>query len=205
MSTRRARRSDQIEDLRRAIECLPVHTRVAMLEGVRSNDIIVGAYVDRTGGVCPMLAAHRCGGRTDFLAFARSWDRFTGAHGRARRASERELRVLVTHLEASLLADSHVDLQTAIAEHRTLVEQRTTEPMAIVASRAEAGPRTGDRDRRSELRDRRGWAWLRPFRRLDDYERALARLESQRAAPRDPAAADVNPDVPTPDREPAGV
>ena len=73
---RRSRR-DVREDLRLAVRCLPQHTRVAMLEGVQRNDIIVGAYTDRKGGVCPMLAAHRCGGRTDFLAFAHSWDRFT--------------------------------------------------------------------------------------------------------------------------------
>ena len=67
---------DPIHTLRTAIDCLPVVTREAMLQGVRSNDIIVGAYTDRTGGVCPMLAAHRCGGRTDFLSFARAWDSF---------------------------------------------------------------------------------------------------------------------------------
>ena len=54
----RSRRSAR-EDLRLAVDCLPRRTRVAMLEGIRSNDIIVGAYVDRKGGVCPMLAAHR--------------------------------------------------------------------------------------------------------------------------------------------------
>src|SRR6266550_5726410 len=74
------RKHHSIEDLRRAIDCLPVDTRAAMLEGVRANDIIVGAYTDRSGGVCPMLAAHRCGGRTDFLSFAHAWDRFTRAN-----------------------------------------------------------------------------------------------------------------------------
>ena len=49
-----------------------------------------------------MLAAHRCGGRTDFSSFARAWDRFTGAGSRARSASERELRTLRAQLEASL-------------------------------------------------------------------------------------------------------
>src|SRR5438034_8192703 len=103
------------------VDSLPHATRVAMLEGLQRYDIIVGAYTDRSGGVCPMLAAHRCGGRTDFLSFARAWDRFTGAKGRARRASERELRVLTTHLEASLLTDAeHTDLARAIAEHRDL-------------------------------------------------------------------------------------
>ena len=57
---------------------------------------------DRSGGVCPMLAAHRCGGRTDFRSFARAWDRFTGAGRRARSATERELRTLTAQLEASV-------------------------------------------------------------------------------------------------------
>jgi hypothetical protein len=161
-----------IEQLRQAIDCLPLQTRVAMLEGVRSNDIIVGAYVDRRGGVCPMLAAHRCGGRTDFLTFARSWDRFASAK-RARRASERELLVLTTHLEASILAEEGADeLSRAIAEHRELVGRRSGEP--------KPAPRPGDRDRSRELRERHGWSWLRPFRRYDDYERALARVEAER-------------------------
>ena len=50
-----------------------------MLRGIRSNRVIVGAYVDKRGGVCPMLAAHRNGGRTNFGTFARAWDAFTGA------------------------------------------------------------------------------------------------------------------------------
>ena len=33
-----------------------------MLQGLHRNErIIVGAYVDEFGGVCPMLAAHRSG------------------------------------------------------------------------------------------------------------------------------------------------
>src|SRR3954453_10870747 len=121
----RSRRSVR-EDLRIAVECLPRRTRVAMLEGIRANDIIVGAYVDRKGGVCPMLAAHRCGGRTDFLAFAHAWDRFTHAK-RARRATERELAVLVSYLEASLLEEGGVegtDLAAAITAHQAAARRR---------------------------------------------------------------------------------
>src|SRR4249919_1464802 len=70
----RRAKSWPIEELRQAIDCLPARTRVAMLDGVHSNSIIAGAYTDRSGGVCPMLAAHRCGGRTDLLAFAHAWD-----------------------------------------------------------------------------------------------------------------------------------
>ena len=92
--------------LRRVVDCLPYETRAAMLQGLRRYDrIIVGAYTDRTGGVCPMLAAHRCGGRTDFRGFARAWDRFTGAGKRARRASDREVRTLIAQLEASIWAE----------------------------------------------------------------------------------------------------
>ena len=40
----RTRRRATIEDLRQAIDCLPRHTRIAMLEGIAGNDIIVGAY-----------------------------------------------------------------------------------------------------------------------------------------------------------------
>ena len=94
-----------------------------MLTGVRGNEIIVGAYTDRAGGVCPMLAAHRCGGRTNFISFARAWDRFAGSK-RARRATERELAVLVAHLEASLLAEENVDLGGAVAEHQSLARER---------------------------------------------------------------------------------
>lgn len=121
-------------DLRLAVECLPRHTRVAMLEGIRRNDIIVGAYTDRSGGVCPMLAAHRCGGRTDFLAFAKAWDRFAKAK-RPRRATEREITTLVAMLEASLASDA--ELAPAIADH-----QRTA------------------RERRAREARRTGWGWL---------------------------------------------
>ncbi len=42
--------------------------------------------------------------------------------------------------------------------------------------------RPGDPDRSRELRGRPGWAWLRVFRRYDDYERALERLQSESGA-----------------------
>jgi hypothetical protein len=91
-------------DLRTAIDCLPVQTRKAMLDGVESNRIIVGAYTDRKGGVCPMLAAHRNGGRTSLASFAHAWDRYTGVR-RPRPATDRELTTLRTMLEASIALD----------------------------------------------------------------------------------------------------
>lgn len=88
--------------LRLAVDRLPRHTKEAMLRGVESNRIIVGAYVDpRSGGICPMLAAHRNGGRTSVASFARAWDDFTGAK-RPRRATRREVRTLRSLLEWSL-------------------------------------------------------------------------------------------------------
>jgi hypothetical protein len=130
------RRRTPIEDLRTAIDCLPVHTREAMLDGIRQWPIIVGAYTDRRGGVCPMLAAHRCGGRTNFLAFARAWDRYTHAK-RPRRATEREVGTLIAHLESSLLGDPTAEFERAIAEH-----QETA------------------RGRREREAARVGWSWL---------------------------------------------
>jgi hypothetical protein len=173
-----------IESLRTAIDLLPAQTRIAMLEGVRRNTIIVGAYTDRRGGVCPMLAAHRCGGRTDFLSFARSWDRFTRAKGRPRKASERELRVLTAHLEASLLSEDTMagdsgEFAEVIRQHRELMA-RSGKDRAPLAEPERESERPGDPDRAGELRRRSGWAWLRPFRRYDDFSDALERAESER-------------------------
>lgn len=111
-------------DLRLVIDALPLRTRRAMLEGVEANDIIVGTYTSRDLGICPMLAAHRQGVRTDFMAFAGAWDRFSGQR-KVRTASTRELRVLVAHLEASILADEDVagEFAAAIADHNRLATQ----------------------------------------------------------------------------------
>jgi hypothetical protein len=95
--------------LRAAVEAMPRHAREAMLRGIESNTIIVGAYTDpASGGVCPMLAAHRNGGRIDLASFARSWDRYTDADG-PRPATRRELRTLVALLESSLTDDVPLD------------------------------------------------------------------------------------------------
>jgi hypothetical protein len=101
-----AKRRNNAQRLRNAVYALPTRTKQAMLRGIRSNRVIVGAYVDRRGGVCPMLAAHRNGGRTNFGTFARAWDAFTGAkQRRPRRASRREVRTLEGYLEMALLRE----------------------------------------------------------------------------------------------------
>ena len=174
----RTRRRATTQDLHRAIDCLPTATKIAMLEGIRSNEIIVGAYTDGRG-VCPMLAAHRAGGRTSCISFAKAWDRFALRDARkkcARRASERELLVLRTHLEASLLEEDRPDLAAAIGEHRELLARQ------CLTDKSQRTPCPGDRERTFELQSRPGWSWMRLVRRLDDYERVLDRLTEQREA-----------------------
>jgi hypothetical protein len=188
----RRRQQATISDLRQAVECLPRTTRIAMLEGIRANEIIVGAYTDGRG-ICPMLAAHRAGGRTSLISFAHAWDRFAfrGARvGGTRRATERELLVLRAHLEATLLEEDApaAELERALAEHRALVARRSdVRPTGRRETVRRSRP--GDRDRTKELRRRHGWAWLRVFRRYDEYERALERLrsEQERLREREPA------------------
>jgi len=169
-----------------AIHSLPRTTRIAMLQGIAANDIIAGAYTSGDG-ICPMLAAHRNGGRTNLISFARAWDRFAfGGAGvtKPRPATARELLVLRSHLEASLLEEDtpQADLAAAIRAHRELVGRgragspsdsgRTDQP-------ARGRVRPGDPDRSSELRSRSGWRWTRLFRRYDEYQRALEQVRSQ--------------------------
>jgi hypothetical protein len=119
------RRSRPARDLRTAIDCLPLTTRKAMLGGVESNRIIVGAYTDRSGGVCPMLAAHRNGGRTSLASFARAWDRYTGVRGRKPRpATERELTTLRTMLEASMALDELPTVSEVVREAKAMQAKR---------------------------------------------------------------------------------
>ena len=162
------------QNLRTAIEFLPLETKEAMLESIDRDRIIVGAYVDGEGGVCPMLAAHRNGGRTSLASFARAWDRYTRAGRDPRPASERELRTLRVMLEASIAIEEdrgEDELAHAIAEHRAAKERRPAR-------------NTGERDRTAELHHRPGWAWLRPFRRYDAYELALEQVQRAEREPR---------------------
>ncbi len=147
-------------DLRIAIDRMPAGTRQAMLEALEANPIIVGAYTDRDGGVCPMLAAHRNGGRTSFASFAEAWDRYTRAGDVARRATDREVRVLTTMLEASIAtADGREAglLADAISAHRTAQLDR--------ARREEHEPKPIE-----PARD-----WRAAFRKLDEGDDAAQR------------------------------
>jgi hypothetical protein len=180
----RTRRRATIEDLRVAIHALPRTTRIAMLQGMAANDIIVGAYTDGHG-ICPMLAAHRNGGRTNLISFAKAWDRFAFSGSRVtkpRPATARELLVLRSHLEASLLDEDtpQADLAAAIESHRVLVSRHSRADRA--AERVPTRPRPGDPDRSRELRSRPGWRWTRLVRRYDDYRWALAQIQAEQRA-----------------------
>src|SRR3954454_4843968 len=117
--------------LRAAVDMLPSATKQAMLVGLDNETIVTGAYT-HDGGICPMLAAHRRGGRTDRDSFAKAWDRYTDAD-RGRKATQREIRTLRCMLKASLF--EHVDL------------------FAVSAPKA--------KPERRAVRHPEGWAWSR--------------------------------------------
>jgi hypothetical protein len=155
-------RSRPARDLRIAIDCLPLQTRRAMLDGVESSRIIVGAYTNRDGGVCPMLAAHRNGGRTSLASFARAWDGYTGARRRrARPASGRELTTLRTMLEASIALDELPNLADVAREAQALRTrrlrvfrrfdeyERAVAELAVIRSLNRPDERTGSPEPRS--------------------------------------------------------
>jgi hypothetical protein len=162
-----------------------------MLRGIDANPIIVGAYVDReSGGICPMLAAHRNGGRTSLASFARAWDRYTCAR-RPRLATRREIRTLRALLVSSLATDLAGPQAGSIAE---AAERIRAERFAVAAR--EPAPHPGDRHRASELRTRLRWAWLRPANRYDEFKDLVAAAEEELSESRAAAVLD--------EHEPAG-
>jgi hypothetical protein len=137
-----AKRRNNAQRLRNAVYAMPARTKAAMLRGIRSNRVIVGAYVDKRGGVCPMLAAHRNGGRTNYGTFSRAWDAFTGANKRKpRRASRREVRALEGYLEMSLIRDG-IDVDADANPDRPLREE-VRDVQATRRRLAEADAREG--------------------------------------------------------------
>jgi hypothetical protein len=176
-----------------------------MLRGIAANPIVVGAYVDReSGGICPMLAAHRNGGRTSLASFARAWDRYTGAK-RPRLATRRELRTLRSLLESSLtegitgsgsiaaaaaqIRAEREELAARLARCPEPEEPAVTEP-ADAPIRIRRRDETGERNRTGELRDRLRWSWMRPARRYEEFQDLLAAAEEQLTAG-DPTRSDA--------------
>ena len=148
-----------------------------MLKGIETNRIIVGAYVDaESGGICPMLAAHRNGARTSVANFARAWDSYTCAK-RPRRATRREVRTLRSLLAWSL--DIESDLSTGSLAEAAAQIRAEREQFRCATPPASTPADTGERHRGRELKPSRDWAWMRPTRRLDEYKDLLAAAEEQ--------------------------
>jgi hypothetical protein len=99
-----------------------------MLVGLGNNTVITGAF-SGGGGACPMLAAHRAGGRTSACSFPEAWDRFTGVAGRhiIRAATEYEVVILRREIEASLEPTGPSMFAEAIADHQAAVAARARE------------------------------------------------------------------------------
>lgn len=121
-------REQALAELRRSIDVLPERTRKAMLVGLANNTVITGAFTGG-GGVCPMMAAHRAGGRTSCVSFPEAWDRFTGVAGRQiiRPATQHEVATLRAQIEASLepsASETSSLFAEAIADHKRTVEAR---------------------------------------------------------------------------------
>ena len=118
-------REEARAELRRSIDVLPERTRKAMLHGLGHNTVITGAFAAAKNGACPMMVAHREGGRTSCCTFPEAWDKFTGVYGRqiVREATEYEVQILCEEIEASLVPLPNV-LSDAIAEHQAIVQAR---------------------------------------------------------------------------------
>jgi hypothetical protein len=157
---RRSKPRDACQRLRRAVDAMPSDAREAMLRGIDDNTIIVGAYTDpASGGICPMLAAHRNGGRTDLARFALSCDRYTDAR-RPRLATRREVRTLRSLLEMSLVSDDSVGtLRGAAAriraERAALPEPPQPEPAPAITTPERDGMLIRIRRLRASRRARR--------------------------------------------------
>ena len=174
---------------------MPRPAREAMLRGIDSNTIIVGAYTDPSSrGICPMLAAHRNGGRTDLASFARSWDRYTDAR-RPRLATKREVRTLRALLIGSLAVEDG-PVETLVALAGDIRRERAEVAARAAAAETEVTPAapttaepehvsepvpTGETSRTSELRRRSRWAWILPARSLDVFNDRVAAASEQYA------------------------
>ena len=100
---------------------LPIESRQAMLRALEDEELIVGAYVDRHGRMCPTVAAFRRGARACVGGFPKAWDDFAQAR-RPRPATQRERQILRALLEESLVdsraatPQAHPDKQPILAE-----------------------------------------------------------------------------------------
>jgi len=158
-----------------------------------SNTVITGAFSDGTG-VCPMLAAHRNGGRTACVSFPEAWDTFCGVHGRniTRPATQEEVSVLRAQLEESISYKADTSLADAITDHLESVDRRRR--MARLASDAPLDLRGAIKEHKETARERRareatetGLDWL--------FEETLVLPDDFGAAPTTEPGYDVEPEL----------
>jgi hypothetical protein len=136
-----------------------------MLVGLGNNTVITGAFTGGDG-VCPMMAAHREGGRTSCVSFPEAWDKFTGVYGRAicRQATAYEVGILRAEIQASL-APVTSPLAEAIAEHTAMVEGRRRRDRLFAGRPVDLGGAIDEhkstaRRRRSDEATELGLDWL---------------------------------------------
>ncbi len=109
-----------VERLRLAIDCMPWRRARRCSEECAATSASSSARMRRRGGVCPMLAAHRRGGRTDFLVVrqvlgpVRSRRRASRAGDRARAADPRRAA------GGEPAGAGGLELDRAIGEHHVL-------------------------------------------------------------------------------------
>ena len=145
---------ERAQELRKAIDRLPIVTRRAMQGGIEKHRIIVGADANLTG-LCPIMAASGSASQVG-RPFARAWDRYARAR-LPRVATERELLTLRSMLDASIEAEQAppFSLQGAVASHR-LAQRRQRAPQSGAAPRQAAeDARDAAREVRHALRDLR--------------------------------------------------
>jgi hypothetical protein len=163
-----------------------------MLSGLGTNTVITGAFSDGTG-ICPMLAAHRNGGRTSAVSFPEAWDTFCGVHGRniTRPATQEEVSVLRAQLQDSLDVRVDTSLSDAINEHLASVERRRREPRLrsdapLDLARAIDEHKETARERRAREATEVGLDWL--------FEETLVLPDDFGAAPTTEPGYDVEPE-----------
>ena len=156
------------QELRAAIDRLPLEVREAVLEGLGSRRrIIAGAAADGAGGVCPMVAATLSWTEVDRASVERAkqaawlWDRYAEATRAGRVASRRQLLALKAMLEGSILAERAGEAGRAGDADRSVPRRRVPRP----------------------LRGPDGWSWSVLFRTYDDYEQALREFGELPEAP----------------------
>jgi hypothetical protein len=125
-----------------------------MLVGLGNNTVITGAFSGGGDGACPMLAAHRAGGRTSACSFPQAWASFTGVAGRSivRPATEYELQTLRREIEASLQTAPVSELADAIAEHQAAVEARRREEQLAIEEQVAAEELAAAQPRKRRIR-----------------------------------------------------